>query len=150
MSRSYTSLAYHIVFATKGRERWLDEALRPWLFSQIASILNDEKGVCLLVNGMPDHLHVLAKLRPDHRVADVVRSIKATSCGRVHRYRADMAHFAWQGGYGAFTVSHADVERVRAYIADQEDHHRGMTIDDEFLTLFRDNGIDVDEKTLWD
>jgi REP element-mobilizing transposase RayT len=150
MSHSYTNLAYHIIFATKGRERWIDEPLRPWLYAQIASVINEKKGVCLLVNGVADHVHILAKLRPDHRVCDVVGAVKATSSGRVHRFHPRLAHIAWQSGYGAFTVSHPDTERVRAYIADQEEHHRGRTIDDEFLSLYRENGIEVDENTMWD
>ncbi len=150
VSHSFTNLAYHIVFATKVRERWIDEKLRPWLYAQIASIINDKKGVCLLVNGMPDHVHILAKLRPDHRLSEVVGAVKSTSSGRVHRFRPHLAHFAWQIGFGAFTVSHSDMARVRAYIAGQEDHHRGRTIDDEFLSLYHENGVEVDEKTMWD
>jgi REP element-mobilizing transposase RayT len=148
MSHAYYSLGYHIIFATKGRERWLDDSLRPSVLAHLAEIVTDLKAVCLEINGRPDQVHILAKLRPDQCVSNILRAVKSTSTGRVRR--RGMPHFGWQTGYGAFTVSHWDIEAVRAYIRNQEEHHREMTLQDEMLSLCRKHGIEIDEATMWD
>jgi len=150
MGQSFTNLLYHFVFSTKGREPWLDEALRPALFAQMGAIIKKEGGIALLISGMPDHVHILAKLRPDHRVSEIMSDVKSRSSGWVHRTYADRQDFFWQTGYGAFTVSQSQIEVVRHYIANQEKHHREMPFEREYLGLFRKHGIEVDEQTLWD
>jgi putative transposase len=98
---------------------------------------------------MPEHVHILAKLRPDHRVSEIVSDLKSRSSGWVHRTRQDLAHFAWQTGYGGFTVSQSQAKVVHQYIADQEEHHRKTPFDIEYVRLLRKNGAEIDEKTLW-
>lgn len=150
MSHSFTNLLYHLVFATKNREPLLDDALRPQLFAQLGAILTKEEATPLIVNGMPDHVHILAKPRPTHRVAAVLSDIKSRSSGWIHRTRPDLQHFAWQTGYGAFTVSESQVEVVRAYIRNQEEHHRRMPVDLEFKHLLRKHGLPVEEQLTWE
>ncbi|MGL4552255.1 MAG: IS200/IS605 family transposase [Gemmataceae bacterium] len=150
MSHSRTNLLYHLVFATKGREAWLDDALRPALFEQIGAILKKEGGMLLRVNGMPDHIHILAKRHQDHRVSDILRDIKARTSGWIHRTRDDLGRFHWQTGYGAFTVSQSHSETVGRYIDNQEEHHRGQSLEEEFLGLCRKHGIEMDTAAVWD
>jgi REP element-mobilizing transposase RayT len=150
MGHSFTNLLYHLVFATKYREPWLDDALRPALYAQLGSILRKEKAVALIVNGMPEHVHILAKLRPNHRVSDVLSDLKSRTSGWIHRTRKDLAHFAWQTGYGAFTVSQSQVDVVRRYIASQEEHHRKVPFGQEYLQLMLKHGVEITEEELWD
>src|SRR5262249_38955879 len=84
MSRSYTNLLYHLVFSTKERQPTLDAAVRPRLWEYLGGAIRGEGGIALLVNGMADHVHILAKLRQDKAVSDVLRAIKANSSGWIH------------------------------------------------------------------
>ena len=150
MSHSFTNLLYHLVWSTKMREPCLTAEVRPQLFAYLGGLVRDEGGIALIVNGVEDHVHVLAKLRQDKALSAVVRAIKANSSGWIHRKFAALACFAWQTGYGAFSVSYSQVEVVREYIAKQEEHHCGRTYQDEFRAFLRRNGIDFTEEDLWD
>jgi REP element-mobilizing transposase RayT len=150
MSHSFTNLLYHIIFSTKERRPWLEAELRPGLFACLGSLIKEERGLPLLINGVADHVHILAKLKQDRAVADVVRAIKAHSSAWMHRQDANLAPFAWQTGYGAFTVSYSQVEVVRAYIRNQEQHHRRQTFQQEFRAFLRRHGIEFTEEELWD
>ena len=147
---SYTNLLYHLVFSTKRREPWLNAELRPRLCEYLGGGIRAEKGIALAINSMPDHVHILAKLRQDKAVSDILRGIKANSSGWIHRTFPELKGFAWQEGYGAFTVSHSQVDRVREYIRDQEKHHQRSTFQEEFLRLLKAHGIEFDEKYLWE
>ena len=150
MSHSYTNLLYHLVFATKHREPWLGGALRPALFAYLGDAVRDLGGIALIVNGMAEHVHVLAKLRPDRTLSDVMRELKARSSGWIHRKEPELAAFAWQTGYGAFTVSQSQAKIVHNYIENQEAHHRTLTFTNEMRQLLRRHGFDFDEADLWE
>jgi REP element-mobilizing transposase RayT len=150
MSHSFTNLLYHIVFSTKERNCWLSAEVRPRLFAYLGGLIREQGGIALAINGMPEHVHLLAKLRQDEAVSNVVRAVKANSSGWIHRTFAGLSQFAWQTGYGAFTVSQSQVERVRVYIARQEEHHRNRPYQDEFRSLLRAHDIDFTEEELWD
>jgi putative transposase len=95
-----------------------------------------------------DHVHLLIGLPATARLADVIRDIKAVSSKWMHDETGDRT-FAWQEGYGAFTVSPSNRETVRNYIARQEEHHRKRTFQEEYLELLRRCGVDFDERYLW-
>lgn len=97
---------------------------------------------------MPDHAHVLAKLRPDKALSDMLRDLKANSSGWMHDVFPEMSNFAWQRGYGAFTVSASQVEKVQRYIAEQEIRHAKRDFRDEFVELLIKNGIEFDDRYL--
>jgi REP element-mobilizing transposase RayT len=147
---SYTNLLYHLVFSTKRREPLLHADLRPRLIEYLGGGIRDEKGIALGIGGTADHVHMLAKLRQDNAVSDVVRGIKANSSGWIHRTFPELQHFAWQEGYGAFTVSQSQVEGVKEYIRNQEKHHQKLTFQEELVKLLRALGIEFDETYLWD
>jgi REP element-mobilizing transposase RayT len=150
MGHSDANLLYHIVFSTKNRHPWLEATLTPRLFEYMGGVVRAEGGILLAINGMPDHNHILAKLRQDQAVSEVVRAIKANSSGWVHRTFPDLESFHWQTGYGVFSVSHSQVKTVRQYIANQETHHATMTFQDEFRKFLRKHGIEFDEQDVWD
>ena len=150
MGHSYTNLLYHIVFSTERREPWLDADMSPRLYDYLGGAIRSEGGISLAMNGCPDHLHVLAKLRQDKAVSDVLRSIKANSSGWIHREFDTLRSFAWQSGYGAFTVSQSQVEKVKLYIANQQQHHQRVSFKEEFIALLEAHGIEYDERYLWD
>jgi REP element-mobilizing transposase RayT len=128
----------------------MDQGLRQAVFSKIAGIIKEAGDIPLIINGMPDHVHILVKMRSDNRLADLVRVVKSRTSRWIHETWPDRSCFQWQTGYGAFTVSFTHVEKVREYIANQEEHHKENTIDQEILRLYRRNGIQIDEATMWD
>lgn len=149
MSRSYTNLVYHLVFSTKERRPLITPDREDRLYDYIGGVIRGLGGVSLGVNGMPDHVHVLAKLRPDKAVSDILRDMKANSSGWLHDVFPELSDFAWQRGYGAFSVSASQVPMVQNYIADQKVHHNGRSFEDEFVGLLQKNGVDFDPQYLW-
>ena len=149
MSKSYTNLIYHIVFSTKDRQPLITTHHKERLYEYIGGTIRGLGGILLAINGMPDHVHVLAKLRPDKAVAAVLRDLKANSSGWMHDVFPDLRDFKWQRGYGAFTVSASQIERVAKYIAEQEIHHAKQTSRDEFVRLLTANDVEFDEEYLF-
>ena len=150
MSHTYTKLITHIVFSTKNRSPFLDHELRPRLFPYMGGIVRESDGKPILINGIADHVHMLVSMPAKLAVSDLLRIVKANSSRWVHEQFPTRRKFAWQTGFGAFSVSHRDVESVRNYIANQEEHHRRVTFQEEFLDFLKEYGIEYDEKYLWD
>ena len=148
MSSSYCNLLYHIVFATKGREPWLTATIRPRVHEYLGGAIRGENGIAMIVNGTADHVHILAKLRQDKAISKLIGELKANSSGWIARTFRDAAGFAWQEGYGAFTVSESQVLKVRRYIERQEEHHRSVSFLEEFKVLLKAHGLPFDERYL--
>ena len=146
MSDSYTNLLYHIIFSTKDRRPLLTDAYQSRLYDYIGGTLRKLRGISRELNGTEDHVHLLAKLRPDNALSDVLRDLKANASGWMHDVFPDLRDFSWQRGYGAFTVSQSNVEEVRHYIARQKEHHRKISFRDEFIQFLKANGIAYDER----
>ena len=149
MSKSYTNLIYHMVFSTKERRPIITPDRQERLYEYVGGIIRGLGGISLGINGMEEHLHILGKLRADKAVSDVLRDLKSNSSGWMHDIFPDAADFAWQRGYGAFTVSSSQIPAVQKYIAEQKLHHAGQTFEDEFVSLLKKNQIDFDSKYLW-
>ena len=126
----------------------LGDELRPRLYEYMGGIVRGCGGVLMAAGGMPDHVHLLASLGRRTTLADALRDIKANSSRWIQATFPSMAGFAWQSGYGAFTVSHSHLERTRAYIAGQAEHHRVMTFQEEFRAFLDRHGIAYDERSM--
>lgn len=148
MSQSFTNLVYHIVFATKDRQPLITEAYQDRLYGYIGGTIRGLGGISLAINGTADHVHLLAKLRPDKALSDVLRDLKANASGWMHDLFPELKDFAWQRGYGAFTVSQSQIEQVCNYIAHQQEHHQKKSFRDEFIGFLKANGIEFDERYL--
>ena len=146
MSQSYTNLLYHIIFSTKDRQPLISSEYQPRLYDYIGGTIRGAGGISLGINGTDDHVHLLAKLRPDKALSDVLRDLKANATGWMHELFPSMSQFTWQRGYAAFTVSHSNVDEVRRYIAQQKHHHAKISFRDEFLDFLKANGIEYDER----
>jgi len=147
---SFTCLNYHLVFSTKHRQPFIDEAWQQRLFDYLGGILRQQGGALLAAGGMPDHVHLLAAISKSMAVADALRDIKANSSKWIHEEIANQSGFAWQAGYAAFTVSYSGLDGVRRYLAGQKEHHRVRTFQEEFLELLRRHEIEFDERYVWD
>jgi len=125
----------------------IQAAWRRKLHAYLGGIIRTGDGIAESIGGASDHVHLLIGLRATHRLADVLRELKAVSSGWVHNDIGDRG-FAWQEGYGAFTVSASQRGEVRRYIERQEEHHRTRTFRDEHLELLRRSGVEFDERYL--
>ncbi len=148
MSQSYTNLFHHIIFSTKDRRPLITDPYQPRLYDYIGGTIRGVGGISLELNGTEDHVHLLAKLRPDTALSDVLRDLKANASGWMHDVFPEVEDFSWQRGYGAFTVSQSNVEEVRHYIAQQKEHHTKTSFRDEFIQFLKANGIEYDERYL--
>jgi REP element-mobilizing transposase RayT len=144
---SYTSLRYHIVFSTKNRARFIEQAWAELLHGYLGASIDSLGGIPLRVGGVEDHVHLAAILKATHCVADVVRQIKSVSSAWIHREIGDR-RFDWQDGYAAFSVSASVMDRVIAYINGQREHHRIKTFKEELEELLKANGIAYDPRYL--
>jgi REP element-mobilizing transposase RayT len=144
---SYTNLLYHIVYATKERAPLITHVLRPRLHEYLGGTVRGLGGIALEINGTADHVHVLARLRPTISVSEFLSKLKSGSSGFAKRQTA--GRFRWQARFAAFSVSESQVERVRTYIRNQEEHHRKQSFEAEYTALLRAHRIDFDEAHLW-
>ncbi len=145
MPSTHLSLHYHLVFSTKERRAIIAPDWRERLHAYMGGILKDMDAVPQGIGGVADHVHLLVGLKATHCLADVMRDLKRGSSEWVHDTIRDRA-FAWQEGYGAFTVSATVRDEVRLYIARQEEQHRTRTFREEYLEFLRRGGVEFDER----
>ena len=143
---SYTNLLYHIVFSTKQRRPLLTGDLRTRVFEYLGGVVRKLDGKLLRAGGADDHVHLAISSPPALGVSELVRKVKANTSRWMHRQLVAQETFAWQDGYAAFTVSPSALPRVLEYIANQEEHHRRMTFEEELKALLNKHGIEYDER----
>lgn len=120
------------------------ERLHAWL----GGCVRELGGTAVSVGVTPDHVHCLAGLKATHCLSDFMRVLKSESSEWIHKELKE-AQFQWQEGYGAFTVSPAQLDKVRQYILNREEDHRVKSFQDEYVELLRRAGVSYDEKYLW-
>jgi putative transposase len=148
MSQSFTNLLYHLIFSTKDRQPLITPVYEARLYDYIGGIIRGTGGISLTINGAEDHVHVLARLRPDRALSDVLRDLKSNASGWMHNVFPEVKYFTWQRGYGAFTVSQSNVEEVRRYLLRQKEHHQKISFRTEFIQFLDANEIEYDERYL--
>ena len=148
MAHTAANVIVHLIFSTKGRRPLITTDLRPNLFAYLGGIVREMKGVAIAVNGTADHVHMLLRIRPAQAPAEVTRIAKANS-SRWVREKGNK-DFAWQTGYGVFSVSESSVAAVSKYIAAQEEHHRKQSFQEEYVAFLKKNKIAYDERYIWD
>ena len=150
MPGTYSQLLLHIVFSTKGRVPWITPDSAERLYAYMGGIIRAERGVLYAVGGMPDHVHLYLRWRPDAGVSDLMRTVKARSSKWLHDTIPDLSAFAWQEGYSVFSVSRSQEGAVKAYIAGQAEHHKKEDFRSELLRLLNAHGIEFDERYVFD
>jgi REP element-mobilizing transposase RayT len=151
MSSTLANLTYHIVFSTKFREPLITPELRAELYSYIGGVVRNKGGALIRIGGVADHLHLVVRLRPDIALSDLVRLVKANSSKWVNeRGLTGGGRFAWQAGYGAFTVSPSQLPALIGYVERQEEHHRLRPFREELVAILEKHGVEYDERYLFD
>jgi REP element-mobilizing transposase RayT len=148
MPATYCSLHYHATFSTKDRYPLITKDWRDNFHAYLGGIVRNLGGVSLAVGGIEDHVHLLMGLRATHAIADVMREVKGGSSEWAH-VTAGKGNFGWQPGYFGVTVSPSHVEKVKRYILNQEEHHRRITFEQEYLEMLKLAGIAYDERYVW-
>lgn len=148
MAHTHTNLLIHIVFSTQGYFPLITADIRKELFAYMGGLVKELKGNPIIINGVDNHIHMLIALPPNVSVSDAMRFVKANSSRWIKERFGKK--FAWQKGFGAFSVSRSGVDAVVKYIANQEEHHRKFDFKTEFVSLLEKNEVEYDEKYLWD
>ena len=150
MAGTYSQVYIQIVFSVKGRQNLINSKWNKTLHKYITGIVKGKGQKPIIVNGMPDHIHVFVGLKPSVSISDLTRDIKNNSSKFINDNKLVVGKFSWQEGYGAFSYSHSHIERVYKYIKNQEIHHRRRTFREEYLELLKKFEIDHNEKYLFD
>jgi len=149
MANTYTSLNYRLIFSTKNRMPWLTLGIEQRVWSYIGGIARKHKMTALQVGGVEDHIHSLIRASPTLSPSQIAQFLKGESSKWIHEEFPALKHFAWQDGYGAFTVSKSNIPDVIKYIRNQREHHRKRSFQEEYLEFLIKNGIEYDERYLW-
>ena len=151
MAQSLAKILLHAVFSTKERRPFLhDRTLRGELHRYLGGILENLGCHPLIVGGVEDHVHLLFVFSRTTTVADTVKELKRSSSAWLKTKSPGLGEFAWQNGYGIFSIGQSQVEDVRGYIAGQEEHHRKVSFQDEFRRLLERYAVEFDERYVWD
>jgi len=149
MAHTYTNFLSHIVFSTHGRAALIIDEIRDDVYRYLGGILRELRAVPIIIGGMPEHVHLLVRMPADLCPADCVRTLKSNSTGWIKEKWPKCRSFAWQSGYGGFSVSESQRAAVIRYIQGQPLHHRRLTFQEEFLALLKKHGVEFDERYLW-
>jgi putative transposase len=150
MAQSLSNVLLHLVFSTKHRRRWIDLAIEAELFPYVATICNTLRCPSHAIGAADNHIHIACSLSRTITVSKLVQEIKQDSSKWIKLKGPQLADFAWQNGYGAFSIGQSQLDDLRGYIRSQRDHHRRVSFQDEFRELLKRYEIAFDERYVWD
>lgn len=150
MSRTFSQIYIHSVFAVKGRENLLRKDWRAGVFKYMSGIIKGKDLKPIIINGVADHVHVFMGLKPSLSVSDIIRDVKNNSSNFINAQKLVCGKFSWQDGFGAFSYGHSQIDKVYQYILNQEQHHQKKTFKEEYSSLLRTFEIPFKEQYLFD
>ncbi len=150
MANTFSNLFYHFVFSTKHREDFIHQEIENRVWSYLGGIARKHKLTALQIGGIENHIHALIISQPVNSPSQIAKWIKGESSKWIHEEFSDLQRFAWQDGYGVFTVSKSNAPKVVEYIKNQRQHHLKQSFEDEYIELLKLHEIEYDEKYLFD
>jgi len=150
MPQSLAKNLIHLVFSTKNREPVFTQHVRDPLCAYASAVLRDLDSHVIAINAWRDHVHILFALSKNHSLAETVMEVKRATSKWIKTQGKDFAKFHWQSGYGAFSIGQSGLDEVKAYIANQANHHRVKSFEEEFRSFLRRYQIEFDERYIWD
>ena len=150
MGQSLVQNYIHLVFSTKHREPLIKSPIQSELHAYLGGICRELECPTLKVGGYIDHIHILLKLSKKVALMTLVEKVKSHSSKWMKTKDPSLNNFYWQNGYGAFSVNPSEVERVIAYIENQDTHHAIQTFKSEYLAFLKKYRVEYDERYLWD
>ncbi len=145
---TYSQLIYQIVFSTKNRKPCMSKSNRDDLYKYIWGILKNKNCHLYRINGVEDHLHILTHIPPSASISSIVKDVKISSSIFIKEQKLFHGFEGWQEGYGAFSYSFKEKDRLIEYIKNQEEHHKKITFKDEYRSFLIEHGIEFQEKYL--
>jgi len=145
---SFNSCLIHCVFGTKERRRFITADLQSRLWPYLGGIARANSMKALIVGGAEDHVHLLLSLPAVLSVAKAVQLLKGNSSKWIHETFPEQWAFAWQEGYGAFSIGVSGVDDTIAYIRNQAEHHRTKTFKEELVVFRKKHGLQWEEPML--
>ena len=145
MANTFTALHYHLVFSTRNRERWLHSQMEEELWRYLGGICRAHRMKALQIGGVEDHVHLLLGLQPTVALSDAVKRLKAESSKWLSAEMSGMKGFAWQDGYGAFTVGKSQITDTVHYIQNQREHHRHISFEEEYRKFLKLHQLEAEE-----
>lgn len=149
MANTFSQIYVHTVFAVKGRGDFISKKWQDELFKYICGIVNNNQQKVFAINGMPNHIHVLLSIKPNCLLSDLMKDIKASSSKWINVNKFVIGKFQWQEGFGAFSVSQSQLNKVIAYINNQEVHHQKLSFKEENIGFLKSYKIEYDEKYIF-
>jgi REP element-mobilizing transposase RayT len=149
MANTYAALYYHIVFSTKNRVAYIKPEIESRVWAYIGGVARAHKLTALQVGGIEDHVHALVIALAALSPSKIAQYLKGDSSKWIHQEFPELRDFAWQDGYGAFTVSKSNLPDVISYIESQREHHNKQTFQEEYLNFLNKHEIDYDGRYVW-
>lgn len=146
MGNTYTQIHLQLIFAVKYRAAMIHNDWKDELFKYITGIVHTQNHKLLIINGVPDHVHMLIGYRPHQSLSDLLQDIKGGSSKWINSKKFTKSKFVWQEGYGAFSYSHSHLSNVINYIKTQEEHHRKTTFMEEHTSFLKEYEVEYDER----
>ena len=150
MPQSLANIYVHLIFSTKERLPFLSPEVRPDLHSYMSTVLANLNSPAVLINSVEDHVHILFNMGRTVTLAQVVEDVKKSSSKWIKTQGLSFSKFAWQAGYGGFSVSESNTPKVANYIQNQEEHHRVKSFQEEYREFLTKHKIQYDERYVWD
>jgi putative transposase len=150
MGQSLSNILTHIIFSTKDRQPFIHDRIELRLYGYIKAICQDHECHLLQIGGISNHIHLLVNLSRKHALSKFVNEIKSHSSKWIKTIDNDSQNFAWQSGYGAFSVGQLEYRKVIDYISKQKEHHKVISFQEEYLRFLKTYGMKYDEKYLWE
>ena len=151
MSQSLSNILVQIVFSTKNRYPFLTNVdVKNEMHAYLGGICNELDCQTLIIGGTSDHIHIFCKLSRNISISRIVGDIKRQSSKWIKTKSNTLSNFAWQNGYGVFSVGKSEIDNVKAYVFNQEEHHRKRSFQDEFRLFLKEYEIKYDERYVWD
>ncbi|MDO3645123.1 IS200/IS605 family transposase [Mucilaginibacter sp. L3T2-6] len=150
MGQSLVKNYMHIIFSTKNREPLISESFETELHNVLGNICKKQDCQPVKIGGYTDHVHILCMMSKKITLITLLEKVKGQSSKWMKTQDESLANFYWQDGYGAFSVSPRDVEKVKAYIANQHEHHSKQSFQDEYRRILKRYDAEYDERYIWD
>lgn len=150
MANTYHQVYVHFVFAVKYREAIIEKSWRPTLQGVLGNLINETGCKTILVNGIEDHMHCFAGLKPKISCSELMKSVKAKSSKYINDHNLTKRRFEWQEGFGVFSYGHSQINQVYNYIANQEKHHEKQTFKEEYLEFLEKFEVPYDERYVFE
>ena len=149
MANTYTQLYIHIVFAVEHRDRLILPSFKDELMKYITGIVQNKGNKLLAINSMPDHFHIFLGLNPKNSISELVKDIKISSGDFINNKKWLRGKFHWEEGYGAFSYSHSQIDKVVKYILDQEKHHKRLSFKGEYKKILKAFNVEYHDAYLF-